>query len=514
MSKQKSRHFVLINIMKEAVIIFPHQLFKEHPAIKTGRPIYLVEEFLFFRHYNFHKQKLILHRASMKAYEAFLLKRGFDVTYVEAHEEVAKIALLVKKMGKLGFNKIHFADVADNWLNKRMTKAAALHQIETGLYDSPNFLNSKKSSDVFFDKKKTYFQTAFYVDQRKKRNILLDAGGNPEGGQWSFDADNREKFPKSGQAPVLHIPADNTFVKEARRYVEKNFKDNYGNAEPPFAGEMGFYPVTFEEAAVWLDNFLKTRFAGFGKYEDAIVANESFLHHSVISPLLNIGLLSPQQVIDRALESAARYAVPLNSTEGFIRQVIGWREFIRIVYEREGSKQRTKNYWGFTKKIPASFWNGTTGIEPIDNTIKKIIATGYCHHIERLMLLGNFMLLCEFDPDDVYRWFMEMFVDSYDWVMVPNVYGMTQFADGGLMTTKPYISGSNYVMKMSDFKKGAWQETWDGLFWRFMDKQRNFFLKNPRLGMLVHSFDKMTEEKRQNHWNNAERFLQGMSKDV
>jgi deoxyribodipyrimidine photolyase-related protein len=223
--------------------------------------------------------------------------------------------------------------------------------------------------------------------------------------------------------------------------------------------------------------------------------------------MLNIGLLTPHEILDKALEIGIDKNIPLNSTEGFIRQVMGWREFIKIVYEREGTKQRSTNYWKFTRKIPPSFWNGTTGIPPIDNTIQKILKTGYCHHIERLMVLGNFMLLCEFDPNEVYRWFMEMFIDAYDWVMVPNVYGMTQFADGGLMTTKPYISGSNYLMKMSDYEKGEWQSVWDGLFWRFMHEHRNFFLKNPRLGMLVGTYDKMSPEKQLAHLNQANNFL-------
>ena len=181
------------------------------------------------------------------------------------------------------------------------------------------------------------------------------------------------------------------------------------------------------------------------------------------------------------------------------------------MYEARGSQQRTTNYWGFTRKIPHSFWDGTTGIEPIDSTIRKVLSTGYCHHIERLMVLGNFMLLCEFDPDEVYRWFMEMFIDAYDWVMVPNVYGMSQFADGGLMTTKPYISGSNYVMKMSDYRKGEWQAVWDGLFWRFMHVHRDYFTANPRLGMLVRSFDKMPSEKRRRHCDIADEYLSSLS---
>ena len=223
--------------------------------------------------------------------------------------------------------------------------------------------------------------------------------------------------------------------------------------------------------------------------------------------MLNVGLLTPAYVIDHALAYASANEIPINSLEGFIRQILGWREFIRAVYELKGNEERIRNYWGFTRTIPASFWKGTTGIAPIDSTIKKILETGYCHHIERLMVLGNFMLLCEFDPDEVYRWFMEMFIDAYDWVMVPNVYGMSQFADGGLMSTKPYISGSNYLMKMSDYSKGDWQAVWDALFWRFMHVHRDFFLQNPRLGMLIKTFDKMPEQKRQLHLENADRYL-------
>ena len=242
-------------------------------------------------------------------------------------------------------------------------------------------------------------------------------------------------------------------------------------------------------------------------YEDAIVKGENILNHSVLTPMMNTGLLTPQFVLDEALKFGKENGVPLNSLEGFIRQIMGWREFIRGVYEAVGSKERTTNFWGFERKIPASFYDGTTGIPPVDDTIKMLLKTGYNHHIERLMVLGNFMVLCEFHPDEVYRWFMEMYIDSYDWVMVTNVYGMSQFADGGLMATKPYISGSNYLMKMSDYKKGDWQKTWDGLFWRFMHVHRDFFLKNPRLGMLVRTFDKMSDEKRNTHIENGERFL-------
>jgi deoxyribodipyrimidine photolyase-related protein len=491
-------------IMHSISLIFPHQLYEQHPAIQKDVSVYLVEEFLFFNQYNFHKQKLVLHRAAMKSYEASLIHKGITVTYIEAHSQEADIRNLIPQLWAKQVTQIHVVDVVDNWLHKRLQECCNKLDITLTIHCNPNFLNTIDGVQSYFDKKKTYFQTAFYTEQRKQRNLLLQANGLPEGGQWTFDADNRAKYPKKEVPPILNFPKENDYIHEAKEYVNKYFKNNYGSIE------QCIYPITHIDAAIWLDDFLINRFQNFGIYEDAIVAKEHFLHHSVLSPMLNMGLLQPQQIIDKATTAAATYNVPLNSLEGFVRQIVGWREFIRIVYEREGTIQRTKNYWGFTRKIPQSFWTGTTGILPIDNVIKKVLKTGYCHHIERLMVLGNFMLLCEFDPNEVYRWFMELFVDAYDWVMVPNVYGMTQFADGGLMTTKPYTSGSNYLLKMSDYEKGTWTATWDGLFWRFMHVHRDFFLQNPRLGMLVHSFDKMTAEKQQQHLQNAEQFLQGL----
>lgn len=494
--------------MSEAVtLIFPHQLFKNHPAISGGRKIFLVEEWLFFHQYMFIKQKLVLHRASMQFYKSYLKKQSFEPTYVSATDTKCDIRQLIPFLAEQGITEIHYADTADNWLEKRITKSAALQSVSAVKYSTPNFLNQLKKVEDFFNLQKTYFQTDFYIWQRKKRNILLTANGQAEGGKWSFDHENRKKMAKGERIPAINFPQENEFVKEARTYVNTYFGNNYGTTDSHLPSENVFFPVTFQEAENWLEEFLHDRLPKFGVYEDAMMGNESFLYHSTLTPMLNIGLLNSQDIIDKAIAAAAQENIPLNSLEGFIRQIVGWREYIRIVYEREGSRQRTKNHWGFTRKIPKSFWTATTGIVPVDKVISRVLKIGYSHHIERLMVLGNFMLLCEFDPDEVYRWFMEMYVDAYDWVMVPNTYGMTQFADGGLMMTKPYISGSNYIMKMSDYKKGDWQLIWDGLFWRFMHVHRDFIGKNSRLAMLIGSFDKMATEKRQLLLNAAEEFL-------
>ena len=490
-------------------LILPNQLFKHHPAITPGRPIYLVEEWHYFSQYPFHKQKLVLHRASMKFYEQYLQQQGHSVQYIDAKTAASKVAHLIAQLQKEQIEQIHMVDPVDNWIARKVNASCKAQNTKLFIYDNPNFLNTAKSVQSYFEKKKTYFQTDFYTWQRKSRNILMDAEGKPLGGKWTFDADNRSKFPKKEIVPALPSAPSNEYIEAAIKYVQQNFPNNYG-----MISAQTLFAINFEDTEKWLNEFLINRFEKFGIYEDAIVAKELVLHHSVLSPMLNIGLIEPMQIMDSAIAVAAKNNIPFNSLEGFIRQIMGWREFIKIVYEREGTKQRTTNYWKFTRKIPPSFWTGTTGIVPIDLTIQKILVTGYCHHIERLLVLGNFMLLCEFDPNEVYKWFMEMFIDAYDWVMVPNVYGMTQFADGGMMTTKPYISGSNYLMKMSDYEKGEWQEIWDGLFWRFMHEHRSFFLSNPRIGMLVHTFDKMTSEKQQTHLNNANYFLNALDKQI
>ncbi len=491
--------------MNAVSLIFPHQLFEKNPVLKKNRPVYLVEEPLFFTQYKFHKQKLVFHRSSMKAYQSFLEDNRYNVAYLEASERKADVRELLAHLKLKGVDEIHYVDTVDNWLEKRITQQAKSSQLKVVRYDSPSFLLSNQEVDAYFGGKKRLHQTDFYVRQRKHFKILVDQELKPLGGKWTFDSENRLKYPKNRKPPVTSFPAPNQYWNEAISYVTKNFANHYGAIHTAFV-----YPTTFAESRAWLNQFLHHRFAEFGAYEDAVVSHENVLHHSLLAPLVNVGLITPQEIIDEAISFSVSNNIPLNSCEGFVRQIIGWREFIRGVYRHNGTQERTTNYWKFTRKIPKSFWTGTTGIAPVDNTIKKVLNTGYCHHIERLMVLGNFMLLCEFDPDDVYQWFMELFIDSYDWVMVPNVYGMSQFADGGLMATKPYISGSNYLMKMSNYEKGDWQPIWDGLFWRFMHTHRDFFLQNPRLGMLVNTFDKMNREKKQAHLQHANQFLKAL----
>lgn len=487
--------------MKAINIIFPHQLFQESVLLDNDYEIYLIEEFLFFKQYKFHKQKIVFHRASMKAYASYLEGLGKSVNYIESTSKLSDIKEFGEVLVDQEINEIHVIDPVDNWLEKRLRSIATECKLE--FYDNPQFLNTNEDLASFFRAdKKSFFQTTFYKQQRKKHDILLDEDKNPVGGKWTFDNENRKKYPKTKIPPAINFPNQSNFWDEAVEYTNNEFEKNPGTVS-----KTRLYPITHKESLDWLDQFLVNRFYEFGIYEDAIVKEQSILNHSVLSPLMNIGLLLPNEIIDKTLTFAEEEKIPINSTEGFVRQIIGWREFIRGMYVCKGGFSRTYNFWKFDREIPASFYDGTTGIEPIDQTIKKILKTGYCNHIERLMILGNFMLLCEFDPDEVYVWFMELFIDAYDWVMVPNVYGMCLFADGGTFATKPYIGGSNYIKKMSNYSKGEWEVIWDGLFWSFVMKHKDFFSSNPRTSMLLHSLNRMSDEKQKSHFQAAELFF-------
>ncbi|MFK7766462.1 MAG: cryptochrome/photolyase family protein [Mariniblastus sp.] len=493
------------------LLIFPNQLFANHPGLKL-RPsrVILIEDSLFFgdEHYpmKFHKQKLWLHRATMKRYEAFLKEKDFRTMYFDFEPESpnaleSQLAEIIRGL-KSSPRKLITINPTDFLLEKRLKRFCNRLETEIDFLPNPGFLNQPHENQEYRTGKKRWFMADFYKRQRKELDILMD-GEKPVGGKWSFDDDNRKKVPKKllDSVPTnLQLKRD-SFDESAVKHVAKHFPENLGSLEETF------YPTSHSDAKKWLKHFLQKRFELFGVYEDAIVEGESWLWHSMLTPALNIGLITPQEVIKEAIKFADKNDIPLNSLEGFIRQVIGWREFMRATYEDLGVTMRTTNHWGHHRKIPASFYDGTTGIAPLDDTISRVLKTGYCHHIERLMVLGGFMFLCEFDPKEIYKWFMELFIDSYDWVMVPNVYAMSQHADGGLITTKPYFSGSSYIRKMSHHKKGEWCEVWDGLYWRWIWNHHEELGKNPRWAMMCSMAKKMDASKRELHLKNAEGFL-------
>ena len=492
--------------MRKIFLIFPNQLFKIKKQFTDVNHIALIQDNLFFGcdsqwQQKFHCQKIIFHKATMDSYEEDLKSQGFNVIYLQ-HKRESRTEDNLNYLLEKGFNYFITYEAFDWSLEKRIKDFSMKNNIKLEIRKNDMFLTCQDISEEILNQKKIYGMQKFYKIQRKSLNILIEKDGSPKGGTWSFDKMNRKKLPNSIEVPTIPTIKTNRFLDKAKKEVSINYKDYYGSTE-------NFnYPLSHKDAEEWLDNFLIERFNLFGDYEDAIHSNHRTLWHSVLSPLINSGLLTPRQIIDKSWEFYQSNNIGINSYEGFVRQIIGWREFILLMYKRNSLELRNGNFWDFEDKpIPLCFYTGQTGIRPLDDSIKNILETGYAHHIERLMIVGNLMLLCRFHPNQVYKWFMELFIDSYDWVMVPNVYGMSQFSDGGLFTTKPYISGSNYIRKMSNYKSEDWCSTWDSLFWTFIDDYKNKFKDQYRLSMILRNLEKMDPNKKMNHRLNANAFI-------
>lgn len=462
-----------------ASIILPNQLFQK-PLDEEKK--YLVEHPRYFTEFDFHKQKLMLHRASMKAYNEEL-----EAEYIEFHQDFEKIFRQEEK--------IRMFDPVDHSVREEIKNLADEHDVDIEFVDSPMFVNSMDFNREYFSEN-SYFHLEYYKEVRKKEDILVE-NGKPAGGKWSFDPDNRQKMPEDHEKP--EIPRfSSSHVEEAKEYVEKNFPDNPGSIEE------FFWPVNRSQAIENLEDFLENRLEKFGDYQDAIDKDLRYGYHSLLSSSLNIGLITPEEVVEKTLAYHQRKEYPMNSLEGFIRQIVGWREFIRAMYELEPGMTEN-NFFNANNEVPKQFYTGETGIPPLDTSIENALKDAYCHHIERLMVLGNMFLLLETDPDGVYRWFMEMFIDSYDWVMTPNVYGMSQYSWDKMMT-KPYISSSNYVRKMSNYSGGDWEDYWDGLYWSFIEKHREKIESIQRMRFMASHLDSMDEETIQEHREKARDF--------
>jgi len=488
----------MYNPLMDASVIYPHQLFINSPAITNDRTVYLVEEPLLLTHNPIHRQRLLLHKLSLDAYQTKLESIGHTVIRLSIADHPQSTDVFTR-LKKDGVTKMHIVDTVDNYLEHAIAESL----MERIWYESPMFILEKADAQARFVSSKR-LMASFYKKVRIDKNILVEPDNTPTGGQWSFDKDNRKKIPKGTPLPEDIVFLDTAQTRAAVAWVETVAAEKYGVAK-------SWLPYTHADAEKFLMEFLRARFDHFGDYEDALTTQGTRLWHSTLSPLLNIGLLTPQQVIDQALAYAQAHSVPLNSLEGFVRQIIGWREFIRASYETDGSTMRRQNFFNHSRQIPGAYWTGDTNIFPVDTAINAALEYGYNHHIDRLMVMGNMFLLTQTHPDAVYRWFMGMYVDAYDWVMVPNVYGMSQFADGGSFATKPYISGANYLKKMSDYPSGDWEDTWTALYWNFIHTHQEFFKRNHRLSMMPRLLEKMAVEKKHAHLERAKSYLAATS---
>ena len=503
--------------MKKLAIIYPNQLFEtKYLPYNTDIIDYfiIIEDPLFFsdqeRKLNFNLLKLIYQRATMKYYQSYLLSHNKKVRYIAWNKEPNTLFKYIKK--KFGVdNELYIIDPIDKLLESRIKIFSKKLKQKIIYHDSPSFLLTNNDLELYIKKftssndnkskiVKKYFQYNFYIWHRKYHNILMDKNNKPIGGKYSYDKYNRNALPKknfhefviNNKIKYLNKKYNNDYYSSAIDYCEKTFKNYYTENYRP--ENIYLYPITHNDSKKHFREFLKYKLKYFSNYQDAIDFNEVSMFHSVISPQLNNGLLTPLWVLTNITTIINNKL--LKDIEGFVRQ-LNWREYSRLLYRYAYNAMTKNNYFHNTRHLNEKWYNGKTGIEPIDKTINMAFQYGYLHHIMRLMIMCNFMNLCMINPNDVYKWFMEFSLDSYDWVMVNNVYSMGLYADGGMTTTKPYISSSNYILKMSNAEKDDfWEIIWNILYYYFIF--RNYSKLKGRGKIYKANWNKQTHKKKNN----------------
>ncbi len=489
--------------MKSLLIVLGNQLFDKSYFPEDVTDIFMSEDFELCTYEKHHKKKISFFLTSMREYKDEMSNSGYNVSYKDFNYAFkdSYVTKLQKSIENIKPNKIYIFEIEDKNFESVLISFLKEQKLEFEILETPMFIHDRGYFNDYQENRKTLLLENFYRKTRKELDILME-NGQPLGGQWNYDELNRKKIPKG-----LEIPKNRTFSSKHLKTVNKFILDNF-NDHPGELSEQFWVPFSRKDATIYLDNFFSEKFELFGPYEDAIYEHHSFLFHSAISPLLNIGLLTPKDVITKAISFSKKNNVSINSVEGFVRQIMGWREFIRGVYQTRSQNQIGKNFFKNDRKLTNDWYEGTTGIDPLDDAIKLTLKHGYTHHINRLMVISNVMNLSGIHPDEIYKWFMEMFVDSSEWVMVPNVYGMGTFADGGIFSTKPYICGSSYMMKMSNFKKGPWCDIVDGLYWSFIKNNLDYFKTNPRLAVMPRALERLKPERKELIFSASEKFIQ------
>ena len=490
----------------KAFIILGNQLFpKEHLEKFSDHHFFMAEDQELCSYVKHHKQKIVMFLSAMRSYADDLISNKYKLTYYDLEHALFKQSYekkLLEFVKQYKIKKIHTFEIEDKFFEQRMVTFCKINNLDYQVITSPMFVTSRDEFSSYLSNNKKPFMATFYKQQRIRLKVLLVDKNKPVGGKWSFDQDNRKKLATSITVPKVRSFKETKHTTTLKVLVEKHFATHPGTLD------HFNHPTTRQDAVLLFIDFLKVKLSLFGDYEDSITTKSHTVFHSMLSPAMNLGLITPDIIIQESLAFAKSNKVPMNSLEGYVRQVIGWREFMRGIYQNYEDKLRQGNFFKHTRKLKASWYEGTTGIVPLDHSIKNCLTYGYTHHIERLMVICNIMNLSGIHPLEVYKWFMEMYVDSSDWVMAPNVMGMGLFSDGGIFATKPYICGSSYILKMSDHPKGDWCEVMDGLYWKFIDTHKAFFLKNYRLAMMAKLLEKMDVNRKQRIFAKADQFIQ------
>jgi deoxyribodipyrimidine photolyase-related protein len=464
-----------------------------------------------------HRTKLILFFSAMRHFAESLRKDGWTVDYVKltdadnTHSFTGEVERMLKShdIGEIYVTwpgDYRVLDMVRGWEDRFDTRVT--------ICPDDRFVCSIEEFQDWADGRKQLRMEYFYREMRRKTGLLMTDDGKPEGGEWNYDKENRKPPKKGLDTPDIIRFQPDGITRDVIDMVQAEFPNRLGSAEGFFWG------VTRDDALYALDHFIEHGLEKFGDYQDAMVAGNDFLFHSLLSPYINLGLLSPLDVCERVAVAYAKGGVPINAAEGYIRQIIGWREYIRGIYWMEMPGYETSNFFDNDRKLPEFFWTGETDMACLKNAIGQTLDHAYAHHIQRLMVTGNFAMLIGADPHAVHEWYLSVYLDAFEWVEMPNVIGMSQYGDGGLLGSKPYASSGAYINRMSNYcgdcaynvkeRVGETACPFNSLYWHFFARNEDKLRGNNRLNMVYRNLDKMESETRQGLMDQADAFLEGL----
>ncbi|TCS61531.1 deoxyribodipyrimidine photolyase-related protein [Primorskyibacter sedentarius] len=461
-----------------------------------------------------HPKKIALVLAAMRKFASALKDDGWTVAYTKLDDEANTGSItgeLIRRASEFDADEI-IATTPGEW---RLIDALNDLPLVVRQLPDDRFVTSPKEFANWAEGRKELRMEWFYRQVRRKTGLLMEEG-EPVGGRWNYDSENRKPAPQDTRSPEPLTFEPDAVVTDVLDLVEKRFAENFGELHP-----FGFATDRKQALAV-LDHFISCGLPRFGDYQDAMIAGEPWLWHAIISPYLNIGLLNPIEVCRRAEEAFRAGAAPLNAVEGFIRQIIGWREYVRGIYFLEGPDYTSRNALVHDRPLPALFWGGGTHMRCLGEVVGQTRDHAYAHHIQRLMITGNFALLAGLDPGAVHQWYLSVYADAFEWVEAPNTIGMSQFADGGLVASKPYVSSGNYISKMSDYCSGCHYDVkaktgeracpFNLLYWHFIERNRERLQNNPRMSVIYRGWDKRDADQRDEILTDATAWLDRMEK--
>ncbi len=463
-----------------------------------------------------HPKKIVLVLSAMRHFAQALRSRNVQVDYVRLDDPENTGSLrgeMLRAVERHRPERVVLTEPGEWRLLEDVRRWHEIAGLPVEIRDDDRFLCRIQEFRVWAQGRAGIRMEFFYRDMRRRYGILMDEGA-PAGGQWNYDPDNRKPLPKHMDPPAVPRFEPDAITSDVMTLVAERFADHYGKVD-------GFaFPVTHREARAALDDFILNRLPHFGDWQDSMKAGEATLYHALISSSLNTGLLGPLEACQAAEAAWREGAAPLNAVEGFIRQILGWREFMRGVYWWKVPEYRHLNSLGATRRMPAFFWTGATRMNCLHHAIGDTWAHAYAHHIQRLMVIGNFALIAGLHPDDVDEWYLIVYADAYEWVEMPNVRGMALHADGGIVGSKPYASSGAYINRMSDYCRSCHYDVresvgeracpYNALYWDFIARHRERFAQNHRMAMPVRTLDKMADSRLQAIRHRAADFLQRM----